>query len=230
MNLGQMKERAGILARMALRVEAPAPDWTSYINEALQKFAWEAEYNSETTTITTVINQSDYALALPYWKYLQDVVYSTTRGLYQTNEQQERMRDPLYLIQPAGSTERYYMAGPNTLRLLATPTEAVTLTIRGIRAVPSLALDADIPGFPDVWHDALSYKAAVIYCEGFASNEIDAARVDTYEKRFQRAVKDCDQWNDSENAVLQRTQYSRLPDRVLLNAGAPLTGFNGGNG
>src|SRR5215831_9802096 len=126
MNYLDLQQRAAYLASRPGYIEAaPAPDWGSLVNGALADYTWDTEINVENAQVTTVVNQAEYTLdasASPrMWKYLFDCAYGTDTALVETTEQTERSRDPLWLVRPAGVPDRYYLSGPNRLRLVPAP-------------------------------------------------------------------------------------------------------------
>ena len=216
MQFTDLTQRAAFLAKQAGWDEAfPAPDWKALVNRGLQDFSWDTEYNEEEATITSVSNQATYiidATANPRtFKSFRAVAYATQttspQNMRLTSEGDEAATDPLWWQRPSGTPARFLIPGPNVIRLHPKPNvSGDTVTIRGTRAAAPLALDADVPGFPETWHEALALRAAVLHCEPWATSD-DAARVQLYREQYAGMVRACVQF-------LSSNRYARLQRRV----------------
>jgi hypothetical protein len=219
-NFLELQQRAAFLASRPGYLQAlPNPDWGDLVNGAIADFSWDTEYNVEETTFPTVVNQAEYPLATVGdprgWKFISDVAYGTTSSLYETTEQTERAKDPLWLVRPADTPARYYLVKPSTLRLVAKPSQGgVTLTVRGVREAPPLVLDTDVPAIPGTYHEAIAVRAATLHLEQYASEPQDWSRMNLYRQQYDGQVKDCKSWLAEDDAQLQRRTRRRLPDRI----------------
>jgi hypothetical protein len=170
------------------------------------------------TTVTTVLNQSEYTITNPPdWKRLTDVVYSTDTVLTPSDEVSERQMDPLWTQRSNGTPARYWLSKPNTLRVFPKPaTASVTINIRGIRTDATLDSLDDTPGCPAEFHEGIVLFAAWNVGKSYARGE-DRQVVQRYYDEAMDYVERCREYLGlGRYMVLQRRVRRRLPDRMAL--------------
>lgn len=205
MNFTQLRTRAAYLAVLALGDRpdktVPAPDLGLLVNLAYTDFSWETEWNETEIVVTTVANQAEYSLPTPYFKAVKEVIYTYGSGinesqsvrLTQSSEKDEQLMDPLWRLRPATqSPNRWLTRGNNVVRIIDAPiSSGDNLTVCGTQLPAALSADADTPGLPDPYHEAIALRAAVKYCEALDNTELDVARLGSYESGYTRLVADC---------------------------------------
>lgn len=228
MNYAALRARTAYLAAQAGWSDSSPP--TGYasqdlfigalVNEAYQEIAFETEYNIETDTFSTVINQAEYTLAsvtsqTRAFVILREATYGTDTPLHQVSEDEIRRRNPLWL-QEAGSTPAFFWTSTSgVLRLYPKPSAVATVTVRGPREPLALSNDADLPTMPQAFHIAICLKAVILLAESWLAEEMDLARIGRYEESYAlRASKLKRHAGDADDAELQRYVSPRLPGRV----------------
>jgi hypothetical protein len=223
MNFLQIIERAAFLARAAGATDAmPQPDWRVLANEGAQEFAWQSEYNIETLQVLSVYNAAEYDLVSPEWKYFYDgASYGTTQELYQITEAQLYRRDRLWLQAQPGLPLFFWTSDADTIRVYPPPsTSGDIMYFRGVRQVPILIADEDVPAIPKVYHRAIAYYAAAEYLQQVLEKTAqgETSRAERYTEIFSGLVNDCNNWIGDDDAELQRAVTPRSTGRVPLGA------------
>jgi hypothetical protein len=232
MDFLQLRNRAAFLAKQAGWQDAmPGPDWVDLVNRGLTDFSWDSEFNREQVNVTTVANQPTYTIPTPYFKSITDLAYTpvglVSNIIYPTTEIDERNYDALWYTRPAGTTMRYMVMAPNVIQLVPpSATSGDTMVVRGIRASPLMVADTDVPGqvsgsssytsFPDTWHEAISLRAAFLYCEQWAQDEA-LATIQEYRTQYQGMVEACrDYITQGRSPYVQRVVSRPFRRRVYL--------------
>jgi hypothetical protein len=111
--------------------------------------------------------------------------------LDEKSEEEVRAMDPA--LQQTGSPRRYvvqkYLAAGVTLRIHPTPDAVYTITVDGLIAGTEMSADADVPAFPEDFHDLLVFGAmeeALIKLEkpALAAKAREDAKIRTSDLRY----------------------------------------------
>lgn len=188
------------------------------VNEALRQISTMVEYVVDDTTITTVADTAEYSLdAPPDWIRLTDVLYGTTTSLFQTDENTERSRNTLWTQQGSSTPQKWLNAGPNAIRLFPTPdTSDVTVHIRGSREADPLTLDADLPGFPVRYHDAIPLLGAWLHLKKVATGS-EYTRAQNYLKEAMDRIAEFKEERANQTLNFQRSVIARQQEYLLLD-------------
>lgn len=174
---------------------SPAPDWPTLVNRAWAQFSYDAEIIVTTVTPSTVIGQASYTLTGGPWKKILDVTWNSL-SVIRSMEIFERNLNPAWLVQANAAPQRWVLTNFGVLTLVPPPNAIQTLSVRGITEGPAMVLSTDQPGqvsgsgiaIPDVFHDAIAYRATKLHGEIYAQGE-SVNRIAGYEQRYQELVR-----------------------------------------
>jgi len=160
----RVRERADMVGSSFVADAATGLD--AWINEGVQRLhgmlvdAMGEEYVSTSATLTTVANQSDYALPTGFFKlYGVDLL---VRGEYQTLQPYMRAERNAYKqprLNPSNQP-RYSLVGSN-LRLLPAPQTVTTGAILYAPEATALVNAGDAVNFPNGWERYVVLYAAI---------------------------------------------------------------------
>ena len=162
----------------------PPPDYAFLANAGVRQFSLEAQANQTNTTVTTVADQSEYALTTTAgsWLNIQDASYGTDQPLYKSTESQRRRENPLWFQDASGQPVYYWMVGSDTIKLWPPPSTAgVTIYLRGTQMDPVLTNDTDTPLSPIVFHEAICLFGAWFHGKSYCYGE-EKSRAAMYRK------------------------------------------------
>ena len=193
MNYLDLQNRAKLLASLEGWTDvSPTPDWGALVNQAWVEFSWDGECIVGNTTFTTVANQGRYSLS-GTWKKLTDVVYDSTatkQPMHHTSEDMERFARADWHVQPSGTPVRYTFSPFNSIFLVPPPSTAgITISVRGTTEGTALSSNTDVPPCPDVLHEAIALKAAILQGMVYAQGN-SQARLQMFQQRYDKFVND----------------------------------------
>jgi hypothetical protein len=223
MNYSELQARTQLLCSYAgwSNVDPP-PEWDKLVNRGLHDFSWESEYRRDEAAFETLADQTEYTIAAPYFKHVLSVIYSTDTILRQTTEIDEARCNPLWTQASSGTPYRYLIVSPNVLRLMPKPdTASVTITVRGVRAAAPLVGDNQEPDFPEIYHEAVALRAAVLHGIVYAKGG-ELERLAAYEQAHQNLLKDFKAYLSAQRYTgAQRVVAPPSRRRVYLDGGSP---------
>ena len=229
MNWAELSVEAADLALIPeLPTPARQPVWTTLVNQGVKQFSWDTEYNIEELTLTTVINQAEYTLTSPRWKYFYEVLYGTELVLELTSESRLRNYNALWRMQDAGQPVAYFFPMPSKIRLYPKPDTADdTLYLRGIREASPLTnvtpgTTDELP-YPEAYHMACAHWAALIYLRKLYGKTKDeqlraaiADQIAFCEGEYDRIKSEFVYWLATDDAVIVRRTTYPTHDRIRI--------------
>lgn len=229
MNWATLVEEAATLAFVPdLPPPARMPNWANLVNRGHQQVSWDVEYNIEEVTLVTVLNQAEYTLTTPAWKYLTEAVYDTSKPLELTSEARLRRYDALWRMRDAGEPEGYWMPTPTKFRLYPKPsTGSVNIYLRGVREAPPLTNvtpgTTDVPQFAEAFQMSIAHWAALLYLRTLYAKTKDAdlqraigQQIGYCESEYNRINREFSVWLASDDAVIVRRTNVNQPDRIRI--------------
>ena len=154
------------------RDTAYKPSPGTLINRAYKEFVWETECKwGIDSSLTTVVDQREYTLAVPEWKRVQSVHYGEVPLTKMPAMSVENMLGANWYWADASDPMYWWRAESQTIWLHPKPaTASVALNCFGLRA-PAALVALGSPLIPEVYHWVLAERAYALHAKTFARGD-----------------------------------------------------------